>query len=136
MTSVFCRGGITQIQKLLKHALNETRIQRVHALVFVGDCIEEPVDKILRLAGELGMRAVPLFVFQEGSDPVAERAFREMARLTQGAYCVFDAGSARQLSDLLSAVAVYAAGGRSALEDFGRQKGGVVAGLLQQIGKG
>jgi hypothetical protein len=135
MTSVFCRGGITQIQRLLQHALKETRVQKVNALVFVGDCIEEPVDRIVKLAGELGMRAVPLFVFQEGNEPIAERTFREMARLTQGAYCAFDAGSARQLADLLSAVAVYAAGGRHALEDFGRQRGGAVAGLLQQMAR-
>jgi hypothetical protein len=59
---------------------------------------------------------VPVFLFQEGGDARAERAFREIARLTKGAYCRFDAGSARQLRELLSAVAVYAAGGRKALE--------------------
>lgn len=136
MTSVFCRGGITQIQRVLKHALSESRVQKVHALVFIGDCIEEPVDNILQLAGELGMRAVPMFVFQEGSEPVAAKTFREMARLTQGAYCSFDSDSARQLADLLRAVAVYVAGGRHALEDFGKQQGGAVTGLLRQLGKG
>ena len=47
--------------------------------------------------------------------PAPRRAFREIARLTKGAYCRFDAGSAAQLRELLSAVAVYAAGGRKAL---------------------
>lgn len=135
MTSVSCRGGITQIQKLLRHALHETAGQRVNALVFVGDCVEEPADSIYRLAGELGLRGMPAFVFQEGYEPSAETVFRQIARLTRGAYCPFDAGSARQLADLLNAVAVYAAGGRSALEDFGKRHGGV-AGLLQQLGEG
>ena len=36
--------------------------------------------------------------------------------LTRGAYCRFDPGAARQLADLLRAVAVYAAGGMVALE--------------------
>ena len=49
-------------------------------------------------------------------DARAEQAFREIARLTKGAFCRFDAGSAAQLKALLSAVAVYATGGRKALE--------------------
>ena len=34
-------------------------------------------------------------MFQEGRERRAERAFREIARLTRGAYCPFDAGSAQ-----------------------------------------
>jgi len=136
MISVSCRGGITQIQRLLQHALQESAGQKVNALVFVGDCVEEPADKLYQLAGELGMRAVPAFIFQEGNEPTAEKVFRRIAGLTGGAYCPFDAGSAHQLAELLSAVAVYAAGGRSALEDFGKCRGGGVAGLLQQLEKG
>ena len=75
-------------------------------------------------------------MFQEGHDPVAERAFRHIAHLTNGAYCHFDAGSAHQLRDLLSAVAVYAAGGRPALEAFGKRRGSVVGQLTHQIRKG
>ena len=37
-------------------------------------------------------------MFQEGGDPVAEQAFREIARLTRGAYCRFDPGAAHQLA--------------------------------------
>jgi hypothetical protein len=136
MTSVSCRGGITQIQRLLQHALKETAGHKVNALVFVGDCVEEPADKLYQLAGELGIRGVPAFIFQEGYEPTADKVFRRIASLTGGAYCPFDAGSARQLAELLSAVAVYAAGGRSALEDFGRRRGSGVNRMLQQLGKG
>lgn len=72
-------------------------------------------------------------MFQEGRDPVAERAFREIARLTGGAYSRFDASSARQLRELLGAVAAYAAGGRAALEDLSKDRGGSIAGLLEQL---
>ena len=65
---------------------------------------------------ELALLGVPVFLFQEGEDISAEKAFREIARLTKGAYCRFDAGSAAQLRELLAAVAVYAAGGRKALQ--------------------
>ena len=54
-------------------------------------------------------------MFHEGGDPVAEKAFREIARLTGGAYARFDASAPGQLAGLLRAAATYAAGGRSAL---------------------
>lgn len=116
MTSVTCRGGYTQIGKVLAHARREAAAGRVDALVYVGDCMEEEIDELCGRAGELGMLGVPAFVFQEGRDARAERAFREIAALTKGAYCRFDAGAAAQLRELLTAVAVYASGGRRALE--------------------
>ena len=62
----------------------------MQALVFVGDAMEEPIDDLCAAAGQLGLLGVPAFVFQEGGDAVAERAFREIARLSRGAYCRFD----------------------------------------------
>jgi hypothetical protein len=135
MTSVTCLGGLTQIEKVLRHARTETRRQKVNALVFVGDCMEENVDRLCQAAGELGILGVPAFVFQEGYDPVAEQAFRQIAKLTQGAYCRFDVGSAAQLRDLLSAVAVYASGGPRALENFSQRRGKAVRQLIHQIKK-
>ncbi len=85
------------------------------------------------LAGQLGLLGVPAFVFQEGDDPDATLGFREIARLTRGAYCTFDKGSARQLRELLTAVAVYATGGRPALEEFGRRHGGLARQLTRQL---
>lgn len=129
MTGVFCLGGHTQIGKVLKHAAHETRRKRVNALVFVGDCMEESVDDLCDAAGRLGMLGVPVFMFQEGADQTAEMAFRQVSRLTKGAYCRFDSTSPDQLRSLLKAVAVYAAGGTRALADYGR-RGGAAAGLL------
>jgi hypothetical protein len=133
MTAVHCLGGQTQIGKVLRHAIRETEKRKVNALVFVGDCMEEDVDAVCHDAGRLGLLGVPMFVFHEGGDPIAERAFRQFARLTGGAYCRFDSASASQLRELLSAVAVYAAGGRRALEDFGRRTGGAVAQITSQV---
>ena len=136
MTAVRCLGGHTQIRKVLRHAIEETTRKKADALVFVGDCMEENIDELCQIAGELGIHNVPAFLFHEGSNPVAERAFRQIARLTNGAYCPFDAGSAQQLRELLSAVAVYAAGGRRALEQFSKTRGDKVKLLTRQIGKG
>lgn len=130
MRQVQCEGGHTQIRKVLSHAKNETGRQTVNALVYVGDCMEESIDELCQLAGELGLVRVPVFVFQEGHDARAERAFKEIARLSRGAYCRFDAGSAAQLRALLTAVAVYASGGRKALENA---KSGAATVLLEQL---
>lgn len=130
MTGVTCRAGHTQIGKILAHAERETRKRKVNALVFVGDALEEDVDVLGRKAGELGLLGVPAFMFQEGREARVRRAFEEIARLSGGAYCPFDSGSAQQLRELLSAVAVYAAGGKRALIEFGRKHGGRAVPLL------
>ena len=136
MAAVRCLGGHTQIGRVLKHATAMAKQQRTDALVFVGDCMEEGIDDLCQLAGVLGIHGVPAFMFHEGGDARAGQAFRQIAKLTKGAYCPFDAGSARQLRDLLSAVAVYAAGGRLALERFGQRRGETVRRLSRQIERG
>lgn len=135
MTAVTCLGGHTQIEKVLRHAIQETRRKKVQALVFVGDCMEEDLDRLCQLAGELGMLGVPVFLFHEGAEPVAQKAFKQIARLSGGAYCSFDAASAAQLRDLLRAVAVYAAGGKPALRDFTKGSNALVHQLTRQLDK-
>lgn len=126
MTAIRCHAGQTQIGRVLKHALAESRRAHIHALVFVGDAMEEDPDALYKMAGELGILGVPMFLFQDGSDPVAEAAFRRLAGLSHGAYCRFDSSSAEQLRDLMCAVAIFAVGGRRALENFSRRRGGTV----------
>jgi hypothetical protein len=133
MTGVFCLAGRTQLGKVLKRAAKETRQKKVSALVFVGDAMEEDVDHLGHLAGELGLLGVPCFMFHEGNDPVSRKAFQQIARLSGGAFCNFDASSARQLRELLSAVAVFAAGGRRALADYSKKTGGLVPQLTHQV---
>jgi hypothetical protein len=132
MEAIDCRGGKTQIGKVLAHARRETERMKVQALVFVGDAMEEGIDDLCVAAGELGLLGIPAFMFQEGHDPVAEQAFREIARLTHGAYCRFDPGAAHQLAELLRAVAAYAAGGLKALADISRRSGTATR-LLEQL---
>ena len=133
MRAVFCVGGETQIERVLAHAIRETQRRRVNALVFVGDAMEENVNRLCRLAGELGLLGVPMFLFHEGRDPVAAAAFKQMAGLTRGAYLSFDQASAGRLKELLGAVAVYAAGGYRALADYSKKKGGEVLRLTSQL---
>ena len=131
MVKIDCRGGHSQIGKILAHTRRESERQKVQALVFVGDAMEEPIDDLCAAAGGLGLLGVPAFMFQEGGDPVAEKAFREIARLSRGAYCKFDPGSAAQLAELLRAVAAYAAGGMKALANLKGQRSAMK--LLEQL---
>jgi hypothetical protein len=133
MSRIDCRGGQTQISKVLSHAREEHAHQKVQALVFVGDAMEESVDHLCQLAGELGLLGVPVFMFQEGGDAIAESAYREIARLSRGAYCRFDTGSAHQLGELLRAVAAYAAGGIKALADLSAKRSAGAQKLLAQL---
>lgn len=135
MSAVSCLGGKTQIGRVLRAAIDETKRAKIDAVVFVGDCMEEDADKLCHRAGELGLLGVPVFIFHEGQEPRAAATFRQIAHLTHGAYCPFDAGSARQLRELLSAVAVYAAGGRPALEQYSRRAGGATLLLARQVAK-
>jgi hypothetical protein len=132
MGKIDCRGGNTQIGKVLSEARREAVASAVRAVVFVGDAMEERVDDLCAKAGELGLLKVPVFMFQEGHDGVAERAFREIARLTGGAWCRFDPGAAAQLRELLRAAAAYAAGGREALRLMSKSASGA-AKLLGQM---
>lgn len=141
MTAVRCMPGLTQIGRVLDHAIKTAGRAGapvdeppLRALVLVGDACEEPRDALAEQAGTLRLLGVPVFVFQEGRDPDALAALRAIARLSGGAWSPFDATSADLLRDLLSAVAVYAVGGRAALEDFGRRRGGAVLRLSSQLG--
>lgn len=134
MTAVECRGGYTQIRKVLRHALREASAGKVSALVYVGDAMEESADELCNLAGQLGHIGVPVFLFQEGHDGETRATFQEIARLTRGATCRFGPGAAAQLRELLEAVAIYAAGGRKALADYAKGRAGPTL-LLEQISK-
>ena len=133
MEKIDCRGGHTQIGKILAHARRENEAKKVQALVFVGDAMEEPIDDLCAAAGQLGLLGVPAFVFQEGHDAVAEQAFREIARLSRGAYCRFDISAAHELAELLRAVAAYAAGGIKALSDLKARHSSGATKLLAQL---
>src|SRR5690242_20148882 len=68
MSGIACRGGNTQIGRVLSDARNEAVASGVRAMVFVGDAMEEPIDSLCARAGELGLLKVPAFMFQEGHD--------------------------------------------------------------------
>jgi hypothetical protein len=133
MSRIDCRGGHTQIAKVLGHACRENERGKVGTLVFVGDAMEESLDDLCAGAGALGLRNVPAFMFQEGYDEVCEQAFREIARLTRGAFCRFAPGAAHELAELLRAAAAYAAGGRKALADLKQRRSAGAIKLLEQL---
>jgi hypothetical protein len=132
MSGIQCQAGATQLQRLLQHAIDENQRHKIKCLIYIGDAMEENIDLLAQQAGQLGLLNVPLFMFQERGDPVARAAFKELSRLSGGAYSQFDSASADQLKDLLRAVAVYAAGGLKALQDFSKSSAAGSVKLLEQ----
>ena len=99
---------------MLRHVRAEHTQQSVSAVVFIGDAIEENPGTLYDATTGLP----PVFLFQEGDDPPVVEVFKELARLTKGAYERFDPGAARKLADLLRAAAAFATGGVAALADL------------------
>jgi hypothetical protein len=114
MRGVSCVAGETQIARVLGHIRNEHRRKPIGAAIFIGDAVEEAPEELYDAAAGLP----PLFLFQEGSDPGVEVEFRRLKDLTKGAYAKFDSGAARELAELLRAVAAFATGGIKALTDL------------------
>jgi len=133
MSGISCQAGATQLQRLLSHALRENDRKKIKCVVYIGDAMEENIDILAQLAGRLGLLSIPIFMFQERSDPVARQAFIELSRLSGGAYSQFDSASIGQLKELLKAVAIYAAGGLKALQDFSKRSHKTVKLLEQQL---
>ncbi|VAW85719.1 hypothetical protein MNBD_GAMMA16-299 [hydrothermal vent metagenome] len=133
MSRVECLTGITQIERVLAHAITEQNKQRIQAVVFIGDSVEEHADCLYERAGTLAVHSIPVFMFQEANDPATEQVFRRIANITRGAYCHFDAGSASQLRALLLAVSQFVVNGRAALEQCKSTHPKKVQQLLQQL---
>jgi hypothetical protein len=130
MSTIDVRAGTTQISKVLTHVRKEAALAPVGALVFIGDALEESIDPLCLAARALGEAKTHCFMFQEGADSEVEGVFRAIANHSGGAYGRFDSGAAKQLGELLKAVAVFATGGMKALE--GRRDAGSVL-LLGQL---
>jgi hypothetical protein len=134
MAPIRCLGGYTQIEAVLHHAIKETKRAPIKAVVFIGDAVEEDPDRLCHLAGQLGLLNTPLFIFQEGYDASTESVFKQMAKLSAGAWSRFDVHSAGQLETLLRTVAAFAAGGLSVLKNEAATLG-ICRDLVRQLEK-
>jgi hypothetical protein len=147
MSTIRCMSGATKIARILRHIRSEHAREKISAAIFIGDAVEETPSELYAAAADLG---VPVFVFQEGNGQVmyfnqhgelvsdhppqkVEQIFRELARMTNGAYARFDAGAALKLGGLLQAVATFAVGGTKALADLGTDS---ARKLLMQVREG
>jgi hypothetical protein len=121
MATISVRGGQTQIGRVLRHIRAERQdsslLGPLGAFVYIGDAMEEKADDLGRIAGELGLLGVKGFFFHEGGDAGAAACFKDLARLTGGAFATFDSRAPGRLAALLRAAAAFAAGGHKALRD-------------------
>jgi hypothetical protein len=133
MSGIRCEAGATQIERVLRHGIQENERKKIKCIVYIGDAMEENLDILAQLAGQLGLLSIPVFMFQERNDAAAREAFIEICRLSKGAYSQFDAASIDQLKELLKAVAIFAAGGLKALQKFSDKSEKSVKLLEQQL---
>jgi hypothetical protein len=145
MRRIRCDAGATQIGRVLEHIRAEHARGKVSAAIFVGDSVEEKPGDLYDAAAGMG---VPVFWFQEG-DGLAiyvdqrdqcvtdrppqkvETIFRELARLSGGAYGRFNSGATQQLREFLRCVAAFAAGGRRALAGVNSESARLLLGQLK-----
>jgi hypothetical protein len=116
MEKIDCRGGRTQIEKVLKHGVKMAREQKVRAMIYVGDAMEDNIDALCHQAGQMALLGTKIFLFHEGHDRAAGEAFQTLAKMTKGGYYKFDASAPDKVRRLLRAIAAYASGGLVALE--------------------
>ena len=135
MSGVTCRAGKTQIERSLRQLLRESSEHPVRACVYIGDACEEPSATLFKLAGQLGLKGTAIFMFQEGQDQRAAEVFERISQLSGGVYCRFDQQSADMLRELLGAVAAYAAGGKTAVQQLPAPKHRIATQLLEQLAK-
>jgi hypothetical protein len=112
MATVECSAGMTQIERVLRHALREHEQAPIQGLTFIGDAMEEELDILAGLADKLGAAGVPLHMFLEGNDAVARNAFRLLALRTGGTFSQFNAAKSetvQRLSAQLNTIALAAA---------------------------
>lgn len=133
MASVRCKSGQTQLKRVIDHTVSLTKSHKINALVFVGDCMEEVIEDVLTSAGQLALKGIPVFLFHEGNNQIAESTFRRIANMTNGAYCKFDQSSADQLRNLLNAVAIFAVGGLNALRSYAKHSPSVNNTIVKQL---
>lgn len=116
LDAVYCQGGATQIERLLKHSLDEYRGNTsIKAIVYVGDAVEENPETLNALAVKCRLARRPLLLFQEGRDATASRSFASMAALSNGAHVQLDDASGDRLRELLKSAVRFVVGGRKAL---------------------
>ena len=84
MEKIDCRGGHTQIAKVLAHARRETEKTKVQALVYVGDAMEEVDRRTVRQGRRTGSaRHSRLYVSGGGRSDRRERLSRDRAALAR-----------------------------------------------------
>lgn len=114
LAEVECKAGSTQFIDALQPFV-ERKDNRTKSIIIVGDFFEENIETVYDVARKLAQKKIKIFTFQEGhyDNDDTETFFRELARITGGAYAKF--GSPVQLSKLCADVIDLTLGGCNAL---------------------
>jgi len=131
---VVCQAGMTRLLPILSASLKPPNLRVV---IYIGDVFEESISQGRLLADAMGVRGTKLFVLHDTADPSSRRdaeTFWDLAKRTGGCVLPFDASAPGRLRDLLSAIAVYAAGGEKLLRERRHSMPAAVA-LLEHLNR-
>jgi len=122
MRQLSCESGETQIVRALQLAVRGDK-EPASGVVFIGDHCQDDPARLVDLAKAFGKRRTPIFVFHECADDNedaldAKPIFKDLARLSGGAYCEFEPESAEALRELLASVAAFSAAGAEGVKNI------------------
>ncbi len=131
---IVCQAGATRLLAILRASLAKPGVRVV---VYIGDVYEELLGAGRRIADAMGLRGTRLIVLHDTSDPSARRdaeIFLDLARRTGGCVVPFDASAPDRLRELLAAIAAYAVGGTTLLQQKQNELPAAVL-LLEHLGR-
>lgn len=127
MEGVKCAGGVTQIGRVLGHALSTHRHNPVDAVIFIGDSCEEQEGSLVEIAGAFKSDNIRLFMFDDklstNRNSNTSTVYQAIATAADGVYGPFNSQSPDVVREYLQTVALYAAGQSTELRQLeGRLK--------------
>jgi hypothetical protein len=117
MSAVSCRGGNTQIPRMLRHVLDEHKRQALQGFVYVGDCFEHRRSELTSLTTEMCQAKIRAFIFHEGMEDRED--FTWLAEQTDGFVAPFDRSAVDRIKQMFGQIAQLAIG-RAKIDDVKR----------------
>jgi hypothetical protein len=134
MANVSCEQGHTRIVSSLQEALKGSGGKPPSLVIMVGDCFEEELYDLEKVAGDAKASKVKIYAFLEGSDPRGAQAFQRAAEITGGIFKRFGEDfDGAGLADLCIAAATLDMGGIDAFRKLVKEGDKGAQALLLEV---
>ncbi|NTU49794.1 MAG: VWA domain-containing protein [Desulfobulbaceae bacterium] len=121
MRQVSCDGGMTQMAKAFGYAADESQKEKIDVVIYVGDSCEENEEDVVRRAASLSKTGSKLFLLDDKDHSTCRHAntlriFVSTCETAGGIYTAFDKKAISDLREFFKVSAVYATGGKKAVQ--------------------